>query len=151
MVISFALAIALLTATFPLIMLTKIGVKTNWSEYPAAFDALSGTINAIVLALLVARLDSKLLGLPSWLICILYFYAGVQPMFVVFELHPEVYAGIKTAVLWVVFIFKIYFFLIIFYSLQTGRMGSLMRNIVCCVTLRCLSLCCLRSSFPFSQ
>jgi hypothetical protein len=122
MVISFALAIALLTATFPLIMLTKIGVKTNWSEYPAAFDALSGTINAIVLALLVARLDSKLLGLPSWLICILYFYAGVQPMFVVFELHPEVYAGIKTAVLWVVFIFKIYFFLIIFYSLQTGRM-----------------------------
>lgn len=114
--------IVALTLTFPLIMLTKIGVATNWSEYPAVFDALSGTINAIALALLVARLDSKLIGLPSWLICILYVYAGVQPMFVVFELHPEVYAGIKTAVLLVVFIFKIYFFLIIFYSLQTGRM-----------------------------
>jgi hypothetical protein len=118
----FFLLILVLTAIYPLIMLTKINVKTNWSEYPAIFDALSGTISAVVLALLVARLDSKLLGLPSWLICILYFYAGVQPMFVVFELHPEVYAGIKTAVLLVVFIFKIYFFLIIFYSLQTGRL-----------------------------
>ena len=117
----FALVILVLTLAFPLLMLPKIGVETNWSEYPAAFDALSGTINAIALALLVARLDSKLIGLPSWLICVLYFYAGVQPMFVVFELHPEVYAGIKTAVLLVVFIFKIYFFLIILYSLQTGR------------------------------
>jgi hypothetical protein len=119
---SFILVILALTLAFPLIMLTKIGVATNWSEYPAVFDALSGTINAIVLALLIARLDSKLIGLPSWLICILYFYAGVQPMFVVFELHPQVYAGLKTAVLLVVFIFKLYFFLIIFYSLQTGRM-----------------------------
>lgn len=118
----FFLMIVVLTAMYPLIMLTKINVETNWSEYPAVFDALSGTISAVVLALLVARLDSKLIGLPSWLICILYFYAGVQPMFVVFELHPEVYAGIKTAVLLVVFIFKIYFFLIIFYSLQTGRL-----------------------------
>lgn len=122
LVVTFAVLIVMLTLSFPLIMLTKIKVKTNWSEYPAVFDALSGTINAIVLALLIARLDSKLIALPSSLICMLYFYAGVQPMFVVFELHPEVYAGIKTAVLWVVFIFKIYFFLIIFYSLQTGRM-----------------------------
>lgn len=122
LVVLFVLAIAAFTFMFPLIMLSKVGEPTNWSEYPAVFDALSGTINAIVLALLVARLDSKLIGLPSWLICILYFYAGVQPMFVVFELHPDVYAGIKTAVLLVVFIFKIYFFLIIFYSLQTGRM-----------------------------
>ncbi len=119
---SFVLLIAALTVTFPLIMFTKVGVRTNWSEFPAVFDALSGTINAIVLALLIARLDSKLLGLPPWLICVLYFYAGIQPMFVVFELHPEVYAGIKTAVLWVVFIFKIYFFLILYYSLQTGRL-----------------------------
>jgi hypothetical protein len=122
LVVSFFVSVVVLTLMFPAIMLFKIGKPTNWSEYPAAFDALSGTLNAIVLAMLVARLDSKLIGLPSWLICILYFYVGVQPMFVVFELHPEVYAGIKTAVLWVVFIFKIYFFLIIFYSLQTGRM-----------------------------
>ncbi len=122
LVLSFGVIVAALTITFPLIMFTKIGVPTNWSEYPAVFDALSGTLNAIVLALLVARLDSKLIGLPSWLICILYCYAGVQPMFVVFELHPVVYAGVKTAVIWVVFIFKIYFFLIILFSLQTGRL-----------------------------
>ncbi|HVQ38293.1 MAG TPA: hypothetical protein VMS31_12215 [Pyrinomonadaceae bacterium] len=122
LVVSFVVLVGVFTLTFPLIMITKNGVETNWSEYPAVFDALSGVLNAVVLALLVARLDSKLIGLPSWLICVLYFYAGVQPMFVVFELNPQEYAGIKTAVLWVVFIFKIYFFLIIFYSLQTGRL-----------------------------
>jgi len=71
---------------------------------------------------LIARLDSKLIALPSWLICILYSYAGVQPLFVVFELRPDLYEGIKSAVFLVVFVFKIYFFLIIIYSLQTGRM-----------------------------
>ena len=121
LIVRFVVVVALLTLSFPLIMFSKIETPTNWSEFPAVFFALSGTINAVVLALLVARLDSKLIGLPSWLICMLYFYAGVQPMFVVFELHPEVYAGIKAVVLWVVFIFKIYFFLIIFYALQTGR------------------------------
>lgn len=124
LVVGFAFLVAALTLAFPLIMLTKIGVidTTNWREYPAVFDALSGTVNAVVLALLIARLDSKLIALPSWLICILYSYAGVQPLFVVFSLDPNLYAGIKTAVFIVVFIFKIYFFLIIIYSLQTGRM-----------------------------
>jgi hypothetical protein len=125
--------VGLLTLAFPVVALTGIVEFTpnKLNQYPAVFDALSGTINAVVLALLIARLDSKLIALPSWLICILYFYAGVQPLFVVFELQadgfpgaavPNVYAGIKTAVFIVVFIFKIYFFLIIIYSLQTGRM-----------------------------
>jgi hypothetical protein len=94
----------------------------SYTAYIAVFDALSGTLNAIVLALLIARLDSKLIGLRSWLIGVLYSYAAVQPLFVVFDQRRPVAATITTAVLVFVFISKIYFFLIIIYALQTGRM-----------------------------
>jgi|GEM_PF-4148069 len=124
LLLGFISLVVALTLAYPLIMFgrIKLNATTDWREYSAVFNALSGTINAVVLALLIARLDSKLIALPSWLICILYFYAGVQPLFVVFELEEGMYVGIRTAVFLVVFIFKIYFFLIIIYSLQTGRM-----------------------------
>jgi cell division protein FtsL len=98
-------------------------MKDTAGTYASVFDALSGVINAVVLALLIARLDSKLVGLPPWLISILYSYAAVQPLFLVFELgHSELLATITTLVLIFVFMSKIYFFLIIFYALQTGKM-----------------------------
>jgi hypothetical protein len=94
-----------------------------WEAYASIFDALSGVLNAIVLALLIARLDSKLLGLHSWLISILYSYAAVQPLFIVFELNQTpIWQTITTVVLIFVFLSKVYFFLIIIYALQTGRM-----------------------------
>ena len=92
-------------------------------NYVSVFDALSGVINAVVLALLIARLDSRMVGLPAWLISILYSYAAVQPLFLVFEIgDSELLKTISTIVLVFVFIFKIYFFLIIFYALQTGKL-----------------------------
>lgn len=119
---SFAFVV-LLTLSFPGLLLANRQLPIAIEGYAAVFDALSGTLNGIVLALLVARLDSKLIGLPSWLVCVLYFYAAVQPLFVVFEQQSsDVLTAIKTAVLIAVFIFKIYFFLIILYTLQTGRM-----------------------------
>lgn len=107
-------------AYLPFCLLIKDG--SNLSAFQAWADALSGVLNALVLALLIARLDSKLIGLPSWLIFVLYSYAAVQPLFVVFEQKSTAFNNIETAVLMVVFISKIYFFLIIFYALQTGRM-----------------------------
>lgn len=118
-------AIVVLSLLFPTLALFNLKVFTEkeWEAYIAIFDALSGVINAIVLALLVARLDSKLIGLRSWLICILYSYAAVQPLFMVFELgDSKVLERITTSVLIFVFISKIYFFLIIIYALQTGKM-----------------------------
>lgn len=91
---------------------------TSWIVF---FDGFSGILNAVALALLIARLDSKLIGLPSYLISILYFYAAFQPLFVVFEQPGEISQLIKTVVLVAVFISKIYFFLIITYAIQTGR------------------------------
>lgn len=114
-----------LTLLFPALVYIKSGKLTaeQWTDYSSIFDALSGVINALVLALLIARLDSKLVGLPSWLISILYSYAAIQPLFLVFELKkPEVLQGVAVFVLFFVFISKIYFFLIIIYALQTGKM-----------------------------
>jgi hypothetical protein len=112
------------TLLFPLFVYVNRENFTPVSRdaYIAVFDALSGTLNAIVLALLIARLDSKLIGLRSWLICVLYSYAAVQPMFVMFDQRRPVAGAITTAVLVFVFASKIYFFLIIIYALQTGRM-----------------------------
>jgi len=100
--------------------------------YTVLTDAVSGLINAVVIAMLIARLDSKFIGLPSYLISILYGYSAVQPLFAVFE-QPAVDSQIiKAFVLIAVFIFKIYFFLIITYTLQTGRM---LDYLVCFPTL----------------
>jgi len=120
----FGTLLALFTVAYPVIYWLRPLKLTidNWSDYSAIFNALSGTLNAVVVALLIARLDSKLIGLPPWLISILYFYSGIQPMFVVFEQQLDEFGAIRAIVLIVVFIFKLYFFLIIFYSLQEGRL-----------------------------
>jgi hypothetical protein len=120
-----ALIVIGLTLLYPALVPIKVGVFTavEWKAYSSIFDTLSGVINAIVLALLIARLDSKLVGLPSWLISILYSYAAVQPLFLVFELSgSDILEQITTSVLIFVFVSKIYFFLIIVYALQTGKM-----------------------------
>ena len=97
-------------------------VSDPGQNFNAIFFALSGIINALVLALLITRLDSKLLGLRSWLICILYFYAAIQPLFAVFEFDSDVMPRITTAVILFAFILKVYFFLILMYAVQTGKM-----------------------------
>lgn len=120
-----ALIILGLTFLYPALVPVNVGAFTavEWKAYSSVFDTLSGVINAIALALLIARLDSKLIGLPSWLISILYSYAAVQPLFIVFELsESNVLKQITTSVLIFVFVSKIYFFLIIIYALQTGKM-----------------------------
>ncbi len=124
-VFSSVVFVTCLTLLFPFFIFLRKEAFTpaEAGAYSSIFDALSGVINAVVLALLIARLDSKLVGLPSWLISILYSYAAVQPLFLVFELsNSELLKTIATMVLIFVFISKIYFFLIIFYALQTGKM-----------------------------
>lgn len=127
--------LSIFTVLFPSLVITK-GTLTagDLRGYSAVFYALSGTINAVVLALLIARLDSKLIGLSSRLICVLYCYAAVQPLFVAFEQGPSnVMAQITASVLVFVLVSKIYFFLIIMYALQTGRM---LNYLVCFPKLR---------------
>jgi hypothetical protein len=121
---SFIVVIIIVSYPLLLILAQRNGEYTQESllEYMTAFNAVSGTLNAVVLTLLIARLDSKLIGLPSWLVSILYLYAAVQPLFVVFSQPGLMNEIIKTFVLLFVFILKVYFFLIIIYAMQTGKM-----------------------------
>jgi hypothetical protein len=126
---------ALLIFAYPLLILMgAIGPANgefNYSYligYMTVFNGVSGILNAVVLSLLIGRLDSKLIGLSVGLISILYVYAAVQPLFVVFVSPVQINENIKTFVLLTVFSFKIYFFLIIVYILQSGRL----LNYLCC-------------------
>jgi hypothetical protein len=118
------LVVCVLTILFPVLVSIKAGDFTGslLTDYFTLFDAASGILNALVLAMLIARLDSKLIGLPSRLILILYCYSAVQPLFAVFERPDPVFETIQTLVLISLLLLKIYFFLIIVYTLQTGRM-----------------------------
>lgn len=124
---SYSFGFVILTLLYPLLFLFVHRIyqgnfaSQTLTNYATVFDGVSGVLNAVVLALLIARLDSKLIGLPSGLIGLLYFYSAVQPLFAVFE-SVGVFKFIQTSVLIIVFGFKIYFFLIIVYALQTGRM-----------------------------
>lgn len=120
-------ALSILVLLFPLVILSESfriisGGGATQVNYFTYFDAISGITNAVVIAMLIARLDSKLIGLRSWLILILYSYSAVQPLFAIFEQPGPVFEQIQTLVLIAVFLLKVYFFLIIYYTLQTGRM-----------------------------
>ena len=129
--------IVLLEVSFPLFLglaanCHGIYTRNRLISYTVLFDAISGVVNALAVALLIARLDSKLIGLRSSLISVLYVYAAVQPLFVVFELPEYINEVIKASVLLLVFLLKIYFFFIITYAIETGR---LLNYLYCYTTL----------------
>ncbi|HXB43613.1 MAG TPA: hypothetical protein VNV85_06130 [Puia sp.] len=95
--------------------------EESLNNYTVLFDALSGVINAVVFALFIARLDSKFVSLPSNLIGLLYLYSAIQPLFMVFDSPGFVNETIKVCVLLLVFVLKIYFFFIITYAIQEGK------------------------------
>lgn len=128
---SSSFVIALLIAVFPLLLFI-LGAPNlsgdNLRGYATVFDGVTGTLSAVVLALLIARMDSKLFGLPSWSIGMLFAYASIQPLFVAFALNASVLSMVQTSVLTTALGLKICFFLIIARSLQNG---SVLNYLVC--------------------
>jgi hypothetical protein len=116
--------LALLIALFPLLLFWIGGpelYESGMRDYATIFDGLTGTLSAIVLALLIARMDSKLFGLPFLLIGILFAYASIQPLFVAFALNDTVLKLVQMLVLFTALLLKICFFLIIAHSLQSEK------------------------------
>ncbi len=114
--------VLLFILAFPLLLtLAGDSLTGNFlSDYTTVFEGLLGTLSAVSLALLVARFDSKLFGLPLLLICILFAYSGIQPLIVVFA--QTGFETIKTSALIAAFVLKICLFLIVAHALQSGRM-----------------------------
>lgn len=85
--------------------------------------AFSGVVFMIAFSLLTFALDNKIIGLSSVLICVLFGYASIQPLEFAFDSLDSIsyrIIDVTTAVL--AFIFKIYFFSIISFVSQTGRL-----------------------------
>jgi hypothetical protein len=95
----------------------------NISNVNLVFSIISGVFNCFCLALLIARLDSKIINVPSSLISVLVVYAAIQPMYVFFD--DKAYTLIVLIVSTCTLAFKIYFYLIIAYIINSGRLTDL--------------------------
>jgi hypothetical protein len=110
-----------------MLLFWMVSHRTNESGRESAnavLEAISGIINMLAIAMLVARLDSKLIGLSSLLVSLIYGYALIQSLTALFTQHPI----IKSLVILLALFFKIYFFIVIVYAMQTGRL----LNFLCC-------------------
>lgn len=64
---------------FSALMILDIGLVALDSKFGIFFaELICGAVNAIILILLVARFENKILDIPIWVLCILYIYAILQ-------------------------------------------------------------------------
>jgi len=99
------------------------GINESIININSGFKVISGIFNCCAVALLIARLDSKIANVPSALISVLVLYAALQPMYVFFD-DPK-YKPIEIFVLSLTLCLKIYFYIIVAYIINTGRLSDL--------------------------
>jgi len=109
-----------------LITLTVLDILVHTNQYwpqlpvatgaPAAFGWVSGLSACLATALLVGRLDSKLINLPTWVIVVLYGYAAIQPGWPTFDQS----VAARALLLNVALAMKFLFFLLIYWLYSSG-------------------------------
>jgi hypothetical protein len=97
-----------------------------------AFGWLSGLAAGLATALVIGRLESRFVGLPTWLTAILFLYAVVQPIwgaFPEYHLTEEIFLNSALA-------FKFVFFAVVMWLLESGvllfylqRAGGIIDNV----------------------
>jgi len=102
--------------------------KVSPADWIQLLDLGSGIIKMILLSLIFSRFDSKLIGLSSSLIGVLYIYAIIQPLDVALGGTDIISKSMATMDYAIAFVIKLYYFLIISYAIYTGRM----LNFFCC-------------------
>jgi hypothetical protein len=105
-----------------------IGKSISIIEISMLSKAVIGIANMIAFSLLISKLDSKLIGLPSWLIAILFGYAAIQLSDISTAGESLADKMIATTDYLLALIFKIYYFLILAYAMQTGRLLNYFYN-----------------------
>jgi len=118
---------ALLLAAFPLLLSTVVygeHATITLSEFRVLFGGLVGALSAVGLALFIARLDSKLMALPTWQITILLTYAAIQPLEVTFYLVGQDYESIAMGAMIAGLCFKVSLFLVVQYLMQSGALWT---------------------------
>jgi len=113
----------LLTVLVPLLAVIIKGNGFTPSEaekIPTILGAVGGTLNAVAFALLIARLDSRLIGLRLPMVIVLYAYASFQPLFVTFNQPSNLLKFIATSAMIAAFLFKICLVLMIGHIRNSG-------------------------------
>jgi len=126
LMINYSTFCILLLITAYLLLLGYLGGQklsgADLRDYATVFDGVTGLLSAVVLALLIARMGSKLFNLPSRLIWMLFVYASIQSLFIAFAQNALVLQTVKASVLITALGLKTCFFLVVAHSLQSGRM-----------------------------
>lgn len=86
------------------------------------FETISGLFNALAFALLIGRLDSKLISLKNYIIALLFLYAAIQPLFPFLMSNELVAVQVQAIILFLAFTLKLLLFFIILYVINTGRL-----------------------------
>lgn len=81
-------SITLYTFCFLVILSIIDIIALNHSDLQLLFKIIAGIIACVSIALLIGRLDSKILNVPVWIILLIFFYAGVQLLTGYFDLYP---------------------------------------------------------------
>jgi len=89
-------------------------VPVPWN-LPKLFVWLSGIAAGLATALVIGRLDSKFIGLPSWVVVALYGYAVIQPGWSSFE-DPAV----RAVLLNVALTLKLLLFVVVWWLFKSG-------------------------------
>jgi hypothetical protein len=105
------------------LFLLRDHIDTDGTEANKVFKILSGIFNCFCLAILVARLDSKIANVPSNLISILIIYAALQPLYVFFDEEKNTILILVVSAF--TLCFKVYFYIIVAYIINTGRLADL--------------------------
>lgn len=98
-------------------------ILADLNNFNMLFKASSGIFNCVALALLIARLDSKIINVPSNLISVLILYAAVQPLYAYFDDPKELFVVMCVSAFTLAC--KVYFYLIVAFIIKTGRLGDL--------------------------
>src|SRR6185437_7918246 len=100
----------LFTVLVPLLAIVIKGNGFTLSEagkIPTILGAVGGTLNAVAFALLIARLDSRIIGLRLLMVAVLYAYASLQPLFVTFNQPSNLLRFIATSAMIAALLFKV--------------------------------------------
>lgn len=105
-----------LEAIVTVLMRTRPGNGLAVTSVPQAFAGLSGLCAGVALALLVGRLDSRLIGLPVWTVILMYIYAVLQTDWLLFPEH----ANWKIVLVIVALILKTFLFFVMTWLYKSG-------------------------------
>jgi len=86
-------------------------------ELESFFHGISGLLNAVFLALLIGKLDSKVIEAPAWIIMCLFSYAAIQPMFIFFFGNHPVW---RVFTLYAALLLKILFFAFLMWVIRAN-------------------------------